>query len=75
MSSMFDPELKMREVAERIKLTRESVGLSPKEMADKIGVSSYEYLAYEGGAKDFSFSFINSSGIRICAAYDKRRKK
>ena len=69
MSSMFDPELKMREVAERIKLTRESVGLSPKEMADKIGVSSYEYLAYEGGAKDFSFSFIykfaNACGVEI----------
>ena len=48
MSSLFDPELKMREVAERIKLTRESVGLSPEEMAEKVGVSSYEYLAYEG---------------------------
>ena len=69
MSSLFDPELKMREVAERIKLTRESVGLSPEEMAEKVGVSSYEYLAYEGGAKDFSFSFIykfaNACGVEI----------
>ena len=69
MSNLLDPEFKIREVAERIRLTRESVGLSPKEMADKIGVSSYEYLAYEGGAKDFSFSFIykfaNACGVEI----------
>ena len=45
MSSLMDPEFKIREVAERIRLTRESVGLTPEEMAEKIGVSSYEYLA------------------------------
>jgi len=65
----MDPEFKIREVAERIRLTRESVGLTPEEMAEKIGVSSYEYLAYEGGAKDFSFSFIykfaNATGVEI----------
>ncbi len=69
MSSLMDPEFKIREVAERIRLTRESVGLTPEEMAEKIGVSSYEYLAYEGGAKDFSFSFIykfaNATGVEI----------
>ena len=58
MTNLPNAEERIKEVAERIRLTRESVGLSPKEMADKIGVSSYEYLAYEGGAKDFSFSFI-----------------
>ena len=54
----MNPEFKIREVAERIKATRESVGLTPEEMAEKIGVSVFEYSAYEGGAKDFSFSFI-----------------
>ena len=69
MTNLPNAEERIKEVAERIRLTRESVGLSPKEMADKIGVSSYEYLAYEGGAKDFSFSFIykfaNACGVEI----------
>ena len=65
----FNPEYKIREVAERIRATRESVGLTPEEMAAKADVSVYEYLAYEGGAKDFSFSFIykfaNACGVEI----------
>ena len=69
MSSSINPEFKMREVAERIKAVRESVGLTPAEMAEKTDISAYEYLAYEGGAKDFSFSFIykfaNVCGIEI----------
>lgn len=69
MSNSMNPDLKIREVAERIRLTRESVGLTPEEMAEKCGVSVYEYLAYEGGAKDFSFSFIykfaNETGVEI----------
>lgn len=69
MSNQINPEFKMREVAERIKAVRESVGLTPAEMAEKVDVSAYEYLAYEGGAKDFSFSFIykfaNVCGVEI----------
>ncbi len=69
MSNNLNPEFKIREVAERIKATRESVGLTPEEMAAKIGVSVFEYNAYEGGAKDFSFSFIykfaNACGVEI----------
>lgn len=65
----MNPEFKIREVAERIRLTRESVGFTPEEMAEKCGVSAYEYLAYEGGAKDFSFTFIykfaNACGVEI----------
>ena len=69
MDSLMNPEFKIREVAERIRATRESVGLTPEEMAEKIGVSVFEYSAYEGGAKDFSFSFIykfaNACGVEI----------
>ncbi len=65
----MNPEFKIREVAERIRLTRESVGFTPEEMAEKCGISDYEYLAYEGGAKDFSFTFIykfaNACGVEI----------
>ena len=42
MSNSIDPESKIREGAERIKLTRESVGLTPKEMADK-HTAPYKY--------------------------------
>ncbi len=69
MSNSMNPEFKIREVAERIRAVRESVGLTPEEMAEKTGVSVYEYLAYEGGAKDFSFTFIykfaNATGVEI----------
>ncbi|MDE5583415.1 MAG: AMP-binding protein [Ruminococcus sp.] len=69
MSNSINPEFKIREVAERIKAVRESVGLTAEEMAEKTGVSVYEYLAYEGGAKDFSFTFIykfaNATGVEI----------
>ena len=69
MDNLMNPEFKIREVAERIRATRESVGLSPEEMAEKVGVSVFEYNAYEGGAKDFSFSFIykfaNACGVEI----------
>ena len=69
MSNSMNPEFKIREVAERIKAVRESVGLTPEDMAEKTGVSVYEYLAYEGGAKDFSFTFIykfaNATGVEI----------
>lgn len=69
MSNSINPEFKIREVAERIKAVRESVGLTSEEMAEKTGVSVYEYLAYEGGAKDFSFTFIykfaNATGVEI----------
>lgn len=69
MSNSMNPEFKIREVAERIRAVRESVGLTSEEMAEKTGVSVYEYLAYEGGAKDFSFTFIykfaNATGVEI----------
>ena len=69
MSENSNAEQRIREVAERIRATRESVGLTPEEMAEKIGVSVFEYSAYEGGAKDFSFSFIykfaNACGVEI----------
>lgn len=69
MNNSINPEFKIKEVAERIRLTRESVGLTPDEMAEKCEIPTYEYLAYEGGAKDFSFTFIykfaNVCGVDI----------
>ncbi|MBQ9899263.1 MAG: AMP-binding protein [Ruminococcus sp.] len=69
MSDLTTPEFKIIEVAERIKAVRESLGLTAAEMAAKTEISEYEYLAYEGGAKDFSFTFIykfaNVTGVEI----------
>lgn len=53
-----DPEFKIREVAERIRAVRESVGCTPEEMAVKTDVTLEEYNAYESGNTDFSFTFI-----------------
>lgn len=46
------------EVAQRIKSTRELFGFSVEEMARKTDVSPEEYIEYESGNKDFSFTFI-----------------
>ena len=64
-----DPENKIREVAERIRAVRDSVGYTPEEIAEKVDVSVEEYLAYESGNSDFSFTFIykfaNATGVEI----------
>lgn len=66
---MIDPEFKIREVAERIRAVRESVGFTSEEMAVKTDVTHEEYLSYESGNKDFSFTFIykfaNACNIEI----------
>ncbi len=66
---IVDFENKIKEVAERIKAVRESVGFSPEEIAAKTDVSLDEYTAYESGNKDFSFTFIykfaNACGVEI----------
>lgn len=48
----------LKEVAERIKNMREILGISRGTMARNTGVSREEYVAYEAGEKDFSFTFI-----------------
>ncbi len=45
-------------IALRIKDLREITGLSAKEVAEKAGVPETEYIAYETGTKDFSFSHL-----------------
>ena len=70
MSENFtDSEFKIKEVAERIKAVRESIGFSVEEMAEKTGVTVEEYLNYESGHSDFSFTFVykfsNACGIEM----------
>lgn len=46
------------QIALRIKDLREICGLTPEEVAQKTGMPVAEYLAYEAGEKDFSFSHL-----------------
>lgn len=45
-------------VAERIRGLRDTFELSAEEMAEVTGTSTQEYLDYESGKKDFTFSFL-----------------
>lgn len=45
-------------IAERIKDMREIMEISAQEMAEVTGMSLEEYLEYESGKIDFSFSFL-----------------
>ncbi len=51
-------DLKIQEMAKRIKTLREIEGLSVAEMAEKTDVSEAEYLACEEGKSDLNFAFI-----------------
>ncbi len=53
-----DLDLKIREMAGRIRELREIEGISPEEMAQKTGVSVEEYLRCENGQSDLAFAFI-----------------
>ncbi len=51
-------ELKIVEVAERIRGLREILEISCESMAEQTGVSTEEYRGYESGTVDFSFTFL-----------------
>ena len=51
-------DLKIKEMATRIKELREIEGMSPQTMAKLTDVSVSEYLACENGQHDLSFAFI-----------------
>ena len=53
-------EEKILKIAQRMKTLREIMDISAKEMADSAGISEAQYLEYEAGKHDFSFSFLYS---------------
>ncbi len=55
---MNELDLKIREVAKRIRTLREIEGLTVAVMAEKTAVSEAEYLACENGDSDLNFAFI-----------------
>ena len=60
-------DLKIHEMAARIRELREVEGISVEEMAEKTGVSVEEYLACERGESDLNFAFLYrcASAFRI----------
>mgnify|MGYP003297484638 CR=1 FL=1 len=58
MSTMTDIDIKIREVAGRIKELREIVKYTPEQMAQKTGISVEEYQKCENGQGDLNFAFI-----------------
>ena len=51
-------DMKIHEMAARIRELREIEGISVEEMAEKTGVSVDEYLACERGESDLNFAFL-----------------
>ena len=51
-------ELKIQEMAQRIHVLREIVGLTAAEMAQKTGVSEAEDVEGEAGNRDLNFAFL-----------------
>jgi transcriptional regulator with XRE-family HTH domain len=49
---------KIMEIAERIKGLREMLGISAEEMSRTLKISYDEYIEYESGSRDFSFSLL-----------------
>lgn len=49
---------RMAAVALRMRDLREFLGLEPMEVAERAGMPAADYLAYEAGERDFSFSHL-----------------
>lgn len=58
-------EKEIMEIARRIRALREIEGIEAQEMAEVTGKPLEEYLEYESGKKDFSFSFLYSAANRL----------
>lgn len=54
----------LEEIGSRLSTLRDFCDITAEEMASKLGISLDEYLSYEQGKADFSFSFImNAAAI------------
>lgn len=58
-------EPNIKEVACRIRLLREDMGLSVQDMADATGRTAREYEAQESGEQDLSFTFLYKCADRL----------
>ena len=49
---------KISEIAQRISAMRDLCDFSVEEMAETVNVTPEEYIEYESGTRDFSFTFL-----------------
>ncbi len=56
---------KIIEIAQRIRGLREDFGISVAELAQLVEVTEEEYLSYEEGKRDFSFTFLYKVAARL----------
>ena len=52
-------------MAERIKGLRETLGFSAEDMSEALKISKDDYLEYETGTKDFSFSLLFEIALKF----------
>ena len=65
MEQMTGLDLKIKEMARRIRELRDIVGLSVESMAEKTGVSVSEYNDCETGKSDLNFAFIYRCALAL----------
>ncbi len=65
MENFKELDLKIKEMAGRIRELREIEGISPQSMAKNTGVSVDEYLACESGKSDLNFAFIYRCALAL----------
>ncbi len=65
MEKMTGLDLKIKEMAGRIRELRDIVGLTVSQMAEKTGVSESEYLDCENGNSDLNFAFIYRCALAL----------
>ena len=65
MQQMTGLDLKIKEMAARIRELRELEGLSVEEMAQKTDVSVNEYIKCEAGESDLNFAFIYRCALAL----------
>jgi len=58
-------EEQLKEIGMRLTSLREVNGLSVDSMADKLDLDVKEYLKYEKGEEDFSFSFLSNAAALL----------
>jgi len=51
----------LHEIGARLLALRDILNISAKQMAETMNISAEEYLAYETGQQDFSFSFLQNA--------------
>ena len=58
MAKMADLEYKIHEITDRIRELRTILGISEEEMAERLGMRTDDYQAYEAGEEELNFAFL-----------------